>query len=124
MKSVILLNSAENTHQIEKEEQDRFVRNILETLELPITDLWDDAGVLSVENKIKLRSILTEYNIQVIDDSDGGLQIYCDGDIIGEWKKCEYSLKKDLKQKDPTKKLYLEMKVESWFILEDPENNA
>jgi hypothetical protein len=123
MKSIVLLSSSENTKQVEKEEQDRFVRNILETFGIPTNDFWDDTEVLSVEGKIKLRNVLSTYNIQIIDDSDGGLKVYCDGDTIGEWKKCEYSLKKDLKQKDPSKKLYLEMKIDNWFILEDAENN-
>lgn len=119
MKSTILLNSNENTRQVEEEEKTRFVRQILETLGLPIDEIWDESGVLSIENKIKLRSILSTYNIQVIDDSDGGLQLYCDGEIIGEWHKCEYKLKRDYQQKDPTKKLYLEMLIDNWSIFEN-----
>jgi hypothetical protein len=124
MKSTVLLNTSENTKQIEEEEKTRFVRNILETMGLPIEEIWDEDNYLSIDNKIKLRSILTTYNIQIIDDSDGGLQIFCDGEVIGRWNKCEYILKKDLKQKDPSKKLYLEMKIANWSIFEDVENNA
>lgn len=120
MKSTILLNSNENTRQVEEEEKTRFVRQILETLGLPIDEIWDESGVLSIENKIKLRSILSTYNIQVIDDSDGELQIYCDGEVIGKWGKCEYKLKRDYQQKDPAKKLYLEMITDTWSIF--PEN--
>src|ERR1700677_1033317 len=100
MDDIILLSCKENTAQVEAEEQSRFVRTVLETfidkLPTPISNLWDENEHLSVENKIKLRSILSEYSIQIIDDGGGGLQVYCEDVKIGEWKKCEYTLKKDL----------------------------
>lgn len=121
MKSIILLNTSENTHQIEEEEKSRFVRQILEGFDLPIGEIWDEDGSLSLENKIKLRSILGTYNIEIIDDSDGGLQMFCDGKVIGVFNKPSYLLKRDLSQKDPAKKLYLEMHTETLSILEDNE---
>jgi hypothetical protein len=121
MRATILLNSNENTDRIEDEEKTRFVRSILEMLELPIDDLWEENGDLSIESKIKFRSLLATYNIQIIDSIEGELQIYCDGETIGRWNKCEYVLKKDLKQKDPAKKLYLEMKTDCWSIFDNIE---
>lgn len=121
MKNVILLNSNENTKQVEEEEKTRFVRSILESIGLPIEDIWDEDGQLSVENKIKLRSILSSYSVQVIENYDGELQIFADHQLIGEWKKCEYVLKKDLSEIDPSKKLYLEMHVNYWSVFENTE---
>jgi hypothetical protein len=123
MKSIILLNSNENTSLVEKEEQARFVRAILtENFEIPlIADLWEADGSMTVENKIKLRTVLSTYNIQIIDDSDGGLQIYCDGKKVAQWNKCEYILKRDLKEKDPAKKLYLEMQINCWSTFDNQE---
>ena len=129
MKHVILLNSNENTRQVEDEEKTRFTREILENLGIPLDNIWDENGEMSVDSKIRFRSILSTYNIQVIDDHDGGLKIYVEvenGDnkehtLIGEWKKCTYVLKQDLKQIDPTKKLYLEMNIENWSIFENTE---
>lgn len=121
MKNIILLNSNENTKQVEEEEKTRFVRSILESIGLPLEDLWDEEGYLSVENKIKLRGILSAHDIQIIDDYDGELQIYAAHQLIGEWKKCEYVLKKDLAQLDPSKKLYLEMHVNYWSVFENTE---
>lgn len=121
MRATILLNSNENTDQVEDEEKTRFVRSILEMLELPVDDLWEENGDLSIESKIKFRNVLTTYNIQVIDSTEGVLQIYCDGELIGKWEKCEYILKRDLKQKDPAKKLYLEMKTDYWSIFDNIE---
>jgi hypothetical protein len=121
MRATILLNSNENTDQIEDEEKTRFVRSILEMLELPVDDLWEENGDLSIESKIKFRNILATYNIQIIDSTEGDLQIYCDGETIGRWGKPIYILKKDFKQKDPTKKLYLEMKTDCWSIFDNIE---
>ena len=118
MKSIILLNSNENTNQVEEEERTRFVRSILETMGLPLDDIWDENGKMSVEQKIKFRNILSAYNIQVVDDIEGGTKLYCDGQTIGEWKKCEYILKQDAKQRDPRKKLYLEMHIDCFSIFD------
>jgi hypothetical protein len=118
MENTILLNSNESTDQIEDQEKTRFVRFIFEMLELPIGDLWEEDGELSVENRIKFRSLLATYNIQIIDSLEGTLQIYCDGETIGKWDKPVYKLKKDLKELDPKRKLYLEMKTSCWSIFD------
>lgn len=121
MESVILLNSNENTRQVEEEESARFVRSIIDSMGLDVEGIWDNDENLSVENKIKLRRILSAYQIQIITYPDGVLQIYHEDTVIGEWKKPQYVLKKDHSQKDPFKKLYLEMKVTYWSIFESTE---
>lgn len=121
MKSTILLNSNENTRKIEEEEKSRFVKGIIDSMGIPIEGVWDDADELSIENKIKLRSILSNYNVGIIDDFDGELKIYVDNDLVGEWKKCEYLLKKDVTARDPRKQLFIEMKINCWSIFENTE---
>lgn len=121
MKGIILLSSNENTHLVEEEEKTKFIRSLLEEIGLPLEGIWNDGGELSIEGKIKLRSILSTYQIQIIDSMDGELQIYHENNLIGEWKKCKYILKKDLKEKDPRKKLYLEMHIEYSSIFEKME---
>jgi hypothetical protein len=121
MESVILLNSNENTKQVEEEEKARFTYNVLETLGIPLDDTWDENGELSIQGKIKLRSVLSMYNVQIIDDMGGGLQIYCDKQLIANWNKPSYILKKDYHQIDPRKKLFLEMKISAWSIFEPTE---
>ncbi len=54
---------------------------------VPINELWHADQDLSVEDKIKLRGILSTYNIKTIDDSDGHLQMFVDGELIAEWNK-------------------------------------
>lgn len=119
MKSTILLNYNENTHKVEEEEKSRFLKSIIEQIEIPIGDFWIDDTPLSVENRIKLREILTTYNIQVIDDLDGHMKIYVDSELIGEWHKCTYKLKRDISQIDHRKQLYLEMEINCWSLFEE-----
>jgi len=120
MKSTILLNSNENLKQIEEEEKARFVKSILEIMCVPIEEFWQDEG-LSVQDKIKLRGLLSAYSIKIIDDSDGHLQFFVENELVGEWNKPEYKMKKDLSEIDPNKKLYYEMHVNYWSIF-DEEN--
>lgn len=117
--SILLLNSDENTRAIEDEEKSRFIYSILEVMGVPVSDIWDPDSELTIENKIKLKSLLSAYNIKIIDFSDGELQVYVDNELIAEWKKCEYKLKRDLSEIDPKKKLYLEMKTNYWSIFDE-----
>ena len=55
---------------------------------VPINDFWAGDISLSVNQKIKLRGILATYAIQVIDDLDGNMQVYVEGEKVGEWNKC------------------------------------
>lgn len=120
MKSTILLNSNENLKQVEEEEKARFVKNILEVMGVPIGDFWQEIE-LSVEDKIRLRGVLSAYSIKIIDESDGHLQFYVEDQLVGEWNKPLYKWKRDLSEIDPNKKLYLEMYVDCWSIF-DEEN--
>jgi hypothetical protein len=122
MQGTILLDYNENTRQVEDEEKQRFLKSLLEEMGVPVQEIWADNALLSAEDKIKLRSFLNTYNVLVIDDFDGGLKIFVDNEMIGEWKKCNYVLKKDLSQLDKKKRLYLEMQVDCWTIFEQQES--
>ncbi|CAB4196533.1 hypothetical protein UFOVP1290_53 [uncultured Caudovirales phage] len=119
MKGTILLNYGDSTKNVEEEEKMRFLKDVLDQMGVPINDFWNTDEPLSIEQKIKLRAILATYSVQVIDDLDGHLQIYVEDELVGEWNKCTYKLKRDLRQLDPRKQLYLEMTVDFWTIFED-----
>ena len=127
MKGTILLNYNENTRQIEEEEKQRFLRTLLDQMQIPINDVWATDAPLSVDQTIKLRAILNTYRVQVIDDLDGHMRVFFiddasgDYELVGEWHKCTYKLKRDLKQRDPRKQLYLEMEVNCWTLFEEQE---
>lgn len=117
MRYTILLDKNEKTKEVETQEQARFVKSILEALEVPIE--WNPEEPFSVEEKLKLRKSLSSYNINIIGDTDGGLKIFVKDELIGEWYKCSYKLKQDYAQIDPAKKLYLEMIVNFWTTFEN-----
>jgi hypothetical protein len=125
MKGTILLNYNENTRQVEEEEKARFLRGILEQcfenteVANQVQEIWDIDGPLPAPQKIKLRDVLATYNLQVIDDFDGGLKIYLENELVANWKKPYYKLMTDLSQVDRKKRLYLEMCVECWSVFEN-----
>jgi len=128
MKGTILLNHSDNTHLVEDEEKARFLRGLLEQMfeEVPevmtkIAEIWSEDGTLSPEQKIKMRQFMNIYGIQVIDDLDGHMKIYLDGQVVGEWFKCKYKLKRDLSQIDRRRQFYLEMEVNCWSVFESTE---
>lgn len=122
MKGTILLNYNENIRQIEDEEKSKFVRAVLTEVGLPLDGTWDEEGQLSVQGKIKLRSLLSTFEIQVIDDAGGDLQIYHQDKVIGEWRKPNYVVKTDYNARDPRKKLFLEMNISYSSIFEETDN--
>jgi hypothetical protein len=127
MKGTILLNHTENTKQVEDEEKTRFLRSILEEMGLPVQEFWAGETSLSIDQRIKLRGILATYGVQVIDDLDGRMQIWVSPEKgeepqkVAEWHKCIYKLKRDLRQLDPRKQLYLEMEINCWSLFEEEQ---
>jgi hypothetical protein len=121
MQGTILLNYDENVKQVEEEEKLRFLKSLLEQMGVPIEEFWTADIFLSVDQRVKLRGILAAYGIQVIDDLDGHMQIYVEGELVGEWFKSTYKLKQDLRQLDPRKRLYTEMTIKFWTIFEEQE---
>lgn len=121
MKGTILLNYNENTRQIEEEEKSRFLRSLLEQMGVPIQEFWTNDSPLTIPQRMQLRQILATYNIQIVDDLDGHMQVYVDNELVGEWNKCTYKLKRDLRELDPRKQLYLEMSVDYNSIFDDIE---
>jgi hypothetical protein len=122
MTATILLDKDSDTRKVEEEEKSKFIREVLEQIGLPVNEFWTDPNkILEVNEKIKLRQILNAYNIIIIDDLGGHLQMYVENDLIAEWKKCTYKLKTDLRQINPNKRLYLEMNINAWSVFEKEE---
>lgn len=124
MESIILLNCNENTHKIEEEEKSRFIRSILEGMGIPLDNIYDDNGHLTIQNKIRLREILHNYQVKIIDNLKDGLAIYVENEKVAEWFQCQYKLKEDISEIDPARRLFLEMKISSWSIFEESEEGS
>jgi hypothetical protein len=128
MEGTILLSYSEDTHLVEQEEKSKFLQEILMRCfaDIPemmqqVSNIWNNTNILSVDQKIKLRALLNESNIQIIDDMDGRLKIYLDSDLIGSWDKAKYCLRKDLQVKDPKKRIYMEMHIKYWSLFDEEE---
>lgn len=102
---------------IEAEEQTRFILSMVEALEVPFE--WDSNEPLSVLDKIRLRKVLGQYNVSIIDDMDGGVKIFLEREKIAEWNKAQYLLKEDPSEVDPKKRLFVEMKCSFSSIFEE-----
>lgn len=121
MQYTILLDKHENTKDVERQEQARFIKTVLDSLDVPID--WNPDESLTITSKLKLRQTLEMYNIHILDDTDSGIKIFVNRDLIGDWSKPHYILKTDYSQIDPNKKLYLEMNINFWTIFEEEVDN-
>lgn len=118
MQGTILLNYDENLKKVEEEEQSRFLRTLIEQMGVPI-DFWIEDAPLSVEQRSKLIEILHKYHIYIQNDNDGNIKVYVEKELVGEWNKCTYKLKRNYEEIDRKKQLYLEMNVDFWTVFDD-----
>lgn len=119
MKYTILLSRSDNTKEVEAQEQNRFIKSVLESLEVPIE--FDPDTDPSIEQKQKFRSDLREFGLHIHNDMNGGIKILLgeERSCIAEWFKSTYKLKQDLSQPEPFERLYIEMYVHFWTVFED-----
>lgn len=127
MRGTILLNRSEDTHKVEEEEKARFLLGVLrqcfENTDVAeqICSIWNTDGPLPPDKKVKLRGVLSTYGIQVIDNSDGHMQIYLENELVGEWLKSTYKLRQDIRVMDPRQRIYLEMTINCWSVFDQQE---
>ncbi|MFZ4795983.1 MAG: hypothetical protein ACOYMA_00720 [Bacteroidia bacterium] len=109
--------------QTEKElsEKSRWVRNILSSIGLS-TDNW--AENLTMNDIRKIKSELKSLNIDIIDDTDNGLEIYYDNNLIAEWRRPRYVLRENRLERDPQSRYYLEMHINSRSVFDENEKNS
>ena len=121
MKGLILLSHNEDTRKVENEEKNRFLRDLLAQMGVPIDDLYpEDNSLLSVDQRIKLKNLLAAYSVQLIESHDGDLQVFVENEKVGEFYKPTYVLKRDISQKDKKKQLYLEMMIHFDSVFDEP----
>lgn len=111
----------EDCKLIEDEERNLFVRGILESMGVPLEEVWPDIS-LTVEQKIKLRSLLGKLEMEIIDDGDRGCKIYHQNTKLAEWFKPRFILREDQGARTLSKKLYYEMVIKTWSIFDQQEN--
>lgn len=116
MHEVSLYVDIEEIKSVEQQEHNLFVKEILEQLGIPYQDIWKD-DILEVEQKVALRSLLSKFGIDIIDDGDRGTKIYHENDCIATWHKPKIILRKNEVTINHNKKFYYEiiLKTESMF---------
>jgi hypothetical protein len=122
MHYTILVDRNENLRQVEAQEQTRFLKMVFDTLEIEAEFNPDEP--LSVEQKIKLWSVLTKYGITVIDDLNGGLKIFVERELIAEWRKPSMKLKQYLTKAGQKNRLHTEMSINFWTVFEQEEEKT
>jgi len=117
--NVILVNQ-QDALEVENEEKVKWALNVLETMGMPVGD-WTIEPTM--DNLRKIRRALKEKDLDVIDDTSGGLEIYYRGVLIGEWRKPRYVLREDTREKQYCYRYYLEMHIDSKLYLDQYIDN-
>ena len=111
----------EDAKSVEEEERNLFLKETLSKIGVPLEEVWPDI-LLTVEQKIKLRSLLGKLDIEIVEDGDRGYEIYHQNTSLAKWNKPKFLLRKDNKAKSLNKRLYFEMITNTWSVFEGEEN--
>ena len=112
----------EDAVTIEEEERNLFLRSILEEVGVPLEDVWPEIE-LTLEQKLKLRDLLSKLDLEIVEDGDRGYEIYHEDNILAIWYKPRFILRKDFGARTFAKKLYYEMVIKTWSVFETEEEN-
>lgn len=109
------------SEQAERElkEKSKWVRAILEKIGLSTSD-WPE--FLPMEDIRRIRSELKELSIDIIDDSDNGIEIYFEEQLIAEWRRPRYVLRENPRERDPKYRYYLEMHLNCRDVYSENES--
>jgi hypothetical protein len=123
------LANRDNFRQVVDELRYNFTIYVLESLGIPeeiLDECFPEGGYdeFSVEHKKKLRSILRSFDVTIMDDRDGGTQIYLDRDLMAEWKKCNFKLKRDYSAIELADKVYVQINAEYWTIFDEESEDG
>jgi hypothetical protein len=113
---IILVNRHE-ARKVEHEEKAKWIRFILEKMEIPLDGLWPEDP--SMENLRRMKFKIKKLGIDIIDDAQDGILIYVNDDLIAEWKKPWYKLMEDPKERDLQYRFYYEMHLNARSVFDE-----
>lgn len=85
---------------------------------VPVDDVWPNLE-LTIDDKIKLRDMLSKLNIDIIDVGDREYELYHEDDLLAKWYKPRYVLKRDLGARTLNRQLFYEMIIKTWSVFEE-----
>ena len=106
------------TEQMDRElqEKSKWVRDILSKIGLPVEE-WSET--LSMDDIRRIRAELKQLDLDIIDDSNAGLEIYFQGDLIASWLKPTYVLVQNPRERDPKNRYNLQMHINCKSVFDE-----
>lgn len=106
---MVLIIKRDEQRTRENEEKLKWIESVLSRLGI-CTENWK---ITSSENMMptlrKIRDDLKKFDLEIIDDSATGIDIFFKGQLIAAWDRPFYILKQNKGEKDPYFRYYLEM---------------
>lgn len=120
MRQTLLFNYGESFHAIEREEKQKFLRAILESLGIDVSNFWATNQEIDKAIYSNLKEVYSHYDISVLDYEDNKMEVYVEKELIARWEVIQYRIKEDHSVIDPRKRFYVEMIIDifSTFIEE------
>lgn len=112
----------EDAAKIEEEEASSFIRNTLISIGIDLDEIWPENKELNSKDRIILRRHLAKLSIDILYDGDRGYKIYWEDNLIAEWFKPLFILKKDTAARKVSDRIYYEMIVKYESLFEEDEN--
>ena len=100
----------------ELQEKSKWVRDILSKIGLPVEE-WSET--LSMDDIRRIRAELKQLDLDIIDDSNAGLEIYFQGDLIASWLKPTYVLVQNPRERDPKNRYNLQMHINCKSVFDE-----
>lgn len=103
----VLIVKRNEEKQVELREKSQWIRDILIKMGIPGVEEW--AEDLTMDDLRRIRGELKELDVDILDDTNNGIDIYWNNNLIAEWKRPAYVLRSNPNELDPKYKFYLEM---------------
>jgi len=112
--------------EIVEEEKYNFIRAVMEEFSISLEELELDPIPTTLQRR-QLKEYLSKFKVYISYNGNESVEIYYHNgksdDLVAVWHKPYYVLRKDLNEKDPSKKVYYEIFIsfDTIFEMEDDD---
>jgi len=117
---VVILVDRHEAREVEHQEKAKWIRSVLEKMAIPL-DEWPESP--SMDNLRKMRVLLHQVGIDIIDDNNDGIEIYWQDELKAVWRKPFYKLVTDPKERNTRYKFYYELHLRCDPSIESLQEN-